>query len=183
MMVDLNQVKIRPTVATDLQRLVGMTHSVSSDYVWQVDVDKEDGQVTTSLRRVRLPRTVQVPYPRESYLLADEWNQGALTLTATVDGVPIGYTRIFEQATAGAVWVMDLVVAMDARRNGIGTLILQVVEEWALKRGHRQMFFETSNKNQPAIALVERLGYEFSGYNEHYYATQDVALFFGKSLR
>jgi hypothetical protein len=27
------------------------------------------------------------------------------------------------------------------------------------------------------------MGFEFSGYNEHYYATKDVALFFGKLLK
>jgi hypothetical protein len=30
---------------------------------------------------------------------------------------------------------------------------------------------------------MRKTGFEFSGYNDHYYATQDVALFFGKLLK
>jgi hypothetical protein len=39
------------------------------------------------------------------------------------------------------------------------------------------------SKNQPAIRLAQKHGYEFCGYNDHYYMTQDVALFFAKALK
>jgi hypothetical protein len=31
--------------------------------------------------------------------------------------------------------------------------------------------------------LARKLGYEFCGYNDLYYETQDIALFFGRSIR
>ena len=34
-----------------------------------------------------------------------------------------------------------------------------------------------------AIRLAQKLGYDFCGYNDQYYPTQDVALFFGRALR
>ena len=67
--------EIRPAVATDLPRLMALDHSCRSDYVWQLDVRREAGQVNLGLREVRLPRTVDVKYPRESFGLADEWTQ------------------------------------------------------------------------------------------------------------
>jgi RimJ/RimL family protein N-acetyltransferase len=41
---------------------------------------------------------------------------------------------------------------------------------------------ELQSKNHAAIRLVQKLGYEFCGYNDQYYATRDVALFFGRLL-
>jgi RimJ/RimL family protein N-acetyltransferase len=42
---------------------------------------------------------------------------------------------------------------------------------------------EMQSKNHPAIRLAQKHGYEFCGYNDHYYLTQDVALFFAKVLK
>jgi len=42
---------------------------------------------------------------------------------------------------------------------------------------------EMSSKNNPAIRFAQKLGYEFCGYNDQYYETQDIALFFGRYIR
>ena len=183
MKLDPNDIKIRQAVSTDLTRLTGMDHTSQSDYVWQLDVKKADGQVSATLRDIRLPRTVNIAYPRDIFSLPETWNRGSLTLVATLGGVPIGYTRIREQVTAESVWVLDLVVETEARRSGVASAMLQAVGTWATGRGHRQLFVEMSTKSHPAIRLVQKLGFEFCGYNDHYYGSQDVALFFGRRLK
>lgn len=176
--------KIRSAIATDIQRLIGFEHTCESDYVWQLDLQKKEGQVLASLREVRLPRPVRVVYPRDQFSLADEWKKNARTFVALApDGAPIGYIRLLEQVAAASVWVLDIVVAAEARRKGVATILIQSIETWSLQRQHRQIFIEMSSKNHPAISLVRKAGFEFSGYNDHYYATQDVALFFGKLLK
>jgi RimJ/RimL family protein N-acetyltransferase len=45
------------------------------------------------------------------------------------------------------------------------------------------MILEMQSKNHPYIRLAQKFGYEFCGYNDQYYPTQDVALFFGKALK
>lgn len=175
-------IDIRPTVATDLPRLMGMDHSCMSDYVWQVDLRKEAGQVSVSLREVRLPRPVSVPYPRNTFALADEWQYKTAMLTATVPE-SVGYACLSTQTAADVVWVTDLVVAPEHRKRGVGTALLKAVEAWALERGSRMLFFETVAKNHPAIRMAQKFGLEFCGYNDHYYANRDVALFFGRALK
>jgi len=174
--------EIRSAVAADLPRMMGMDHSVSSDYVWQLDLRRETGQVSASLREVRLPRPVTVPYPRNPFALADEWQRKAAVLVA-VDANLLGYACIFEQSAATVAWVTDLAVDVRQRRRGIGMLLLKSAEDWALQRGSRMLIFETQAKNQPAIRLAMKAGLEFCGYNDHYYANQDVALFFGRTLK
>ncbi|MBT3336711.1 MAG: GNAT family N-acetyltransferase [Anaerolineae bacterium] len=176
-------IKIRSALSTDIPRLVGFEHKVGSDYVWQLDLQKESSEISISLREVRLPRPVQVKYPRDHFSLADEWKKNARTFVALGGGTPIGYIRYLEQVGASAIWVQDLVVATEARRKGVASLLLEYVGHWGLERHNRQLFVEMSSKNHPMISLVKKMGFEFSGYNDHYYATQDVALFFGKLIK
>ena len=174
--------QIRLAVATDLPRMMGMDHSVMSDYVWQLDLRRESGQVSATLREVRLPRPVTVAYPRDPFALADEWQYKGAALVA-VDGGVMGYVCVAEQSAATVAWTTDLVVASEKRRRGIGSLLLKSAQDWALERGSRMLIFETQAKNQPAIRMAQKAGLEFCGYNDHYYANQDVALFFGRALK
>jgi ribosomal protein S18 acetylase RimI-like enzyme len=178
----LISVTIRPAVASDLPRLMRIDHYSTSDYVWQLDLRKENGQVLAGFREVRLPRPVKVEYPRDPFSLANEWTQRSATLVAFAGNSPIGYTCILEHSRATTAWITDLVVSEEDRRQGIGNALLNAAQDWALSRSDRNIFFEMSSKNSPAIRLALKLGFEFCGYNDHYYVTQDVALFFGKSL-
>lgn len=175
-------IEIRPAISTDLPRMMGMDHSVASDYVWQLDLRRESGQVSASLREVRLPRPVSVAYPRNPFALADEWQRKSAVLVAA-DSSVTGYVCISEQGAATVAWVTDLVVIPDHRRRGIGSLLLKSAYDWAGERGCQILMFEVQAKNQPAIRLAQKAGLEFCGYNDHYYANQDVALFFGRTLK
>lgn len=174
--------EIRPAVAADLARLMGMNHTVSSDYVWQLDLRRENAQVSASLREVRLPRPVTVAYPRNPFALADEWTRKSAMLVAA-DENPLGYVCVSEQSAGSVAWVTDLAVIPEQRRHGLGSLLLGAAEEWAVRRACRMFIFEVQAKNQPAIRLAQKAGLTFCGYNDHYYANQDVALFFGRTLK
>lgn len=173
---------IRPAVATDLPRLMDFDHAGASDYVWQLDLRKENGQVLASFREVRLPRPISVNYPRNPSSLADEWLQRSVTLIALDGDVSVGYACILEHSRGTTAWITDLVVDTSSRRRGIGSALLNAAQDWASERSDRDIFLEMTSKNYPAIRLALKFGFEFCGYNDHYYVTQDVALFFGRSL-
>lgn len=175
-------IEIRPAVSTDLPRMMGMDHSVLSEYVWQLDLRRENNQISASLREVRLPRPVSVAYPRNPFALADEWQRRSAVLVAS-DANVIGYVCMTEQSAAAVLWVTDLVVDRHHRRQGIGSLLLRSALDWARERGSSMLIFEMQAKNQPAIRMAQKAGLEFCGYNDHYYANQDVALFFGRALK
>ena len=178
----MSNVFIRPAVATDLPRLMGLDHSNSSDYVWQLDLRKDNKQIVAGFREVRLPRPIKVSYPHDPFLLADEWTQRSVTFIALVGEVPVGYACILEHSHATTAWITDLVVDAESRRKGIGSALVNTAQDWAASRSDRDIFLEMSSKNYPAIRLALKFGFEFCGYNDHYYVTQDVALFFGRSL-
>ena len=175
-------VQIRPVIQTDLPRLMGMDHSISSEYVWQLELRRETGQIVAAFRDVRLPRPITLTYPNNPFSLADDWTRKALFLTAVSTAEPVGYICLTERP-ASVAWVTDLVVAPEWRRRGVASALLGAAQDWTLNRGHRRLFIEMQSKNQPAIRLAQKHGYEFCGYNDHYYLTQDVALFFARALK
>ena len=178
----MNNVQIRPIVATDLPYIMGIEHASTSDYVWQLDLRKENGQVLASFREVRLPRPIQVSYPRDPFALTDDLTNRSANFVALVDEIPVGYVCVLEHTHAATAWVTDLVVAERSRRQGVGSALLKAAQNWAISRSDRDIFLEMSSKNYPAVCLARKFRFEFCGYNDHYYVTQDVALFFGRSL-
>ena len=71
------------------------------------------GQVTASFREVRLPRSIEVKYPRNPSSLADEWMRRDVVLVALHEGIPIGYICAIVEHASAVAWVTDLVVAPD----------------------------------------------------------------------
>ena len=103
--------------------------------------------------------------------------------TASMGEEPAGYISLLERRIDSVVSITDLVVNLTDRRQGIGSSLLAAAQDWAMGRSHRRLFIELQSKNLPAIRLAQKFGYEFCGYNDHYYPTQDVALFFTKALK
>jgi len=177
------EVQVRSAVASDVPSLMAIDHSCQSDYVWQMDVQREDGQAGAVFREIRLPRSVTVPYPRAVSALAESWNRRARMLVAVIGGQIVGYVRMSDAFLPHTAWLTDVVVTPRHRRQGVGTALVLAAQSWATSRNDRRALLETPSKNNPAIRLARKLGYEFCGYNDQYYESQDIALFFGRSIR
>ena len=177
------EVQIRNAVATDIQVVKSFDHSSKSDYVWQFDFQQGEGQVGAIFREIRLPRSITVRYPKSISSLPDEWNRNSGMLVAIVENGVCGYLRLTDFVVPETSWITDLVVAPGFRRKGIAKSLILAAQGWATERQKKQVIIEMSAKNHPAINLVKKMGYEFCGYNDNYYSSNDVALFFGRILR
>jgi ribosomal protein S18 acetylase RimI-like enzyme len=177
------EVQIRPAVATDIPVLVTIDHSSKTGYVWQMDVQREQSQLGAIFREIRLPHSISVPYPRALSALPDSWNRRAGMLVAMIGGQVIGYIRMNDLILPHTAWLTDVVVSPRFRRQGIGMALILASQSWAVDRKDNRALMEMTTKNTPAICLARKLGYEFCGYNDLYYESQDIALFFGRSIR
>ncbi len=177
------EIEIRPATAADLPALIAMDHNYTSDFVWQMEINAEDNQVKVQFREVRLPRSVRVEYPRSSAALADDWTQRSGLLVAHMDGEPVGYTSLMLNVAPLTTWMTDLTVKRRLRRQGIGSSLVLAAQEWGLEHDTRRIVIEMQTKNYPAIQMAKKLGFDFCGYNDRYYANHDIGLFFANSLR
>jgi ribosomal protein S18 acetylase RimI-like enzyme len=178
------EIEIRPAIAEDIPALVGIDHTYTSDWVWQMDFQQtEDGQVTVRFREIRLPRSVRVDYPRPARRLAEDWESRSGLLVAVLGGEPVGYAALTLGIAPLTAWVTDLAVQRRLRRQGIGSTLLLASQDWGAAHGNRNLVVEIQPKNYPAIRMAQKLGFDFCGYNDRYYANHDIGLFFAKSLR
>ena len=178
-------IQVRPVLPTDLSHLIAFDHTSFSDHVWQMEIQELQKEIGVFFRERRLPRTVQIDYPRDPGDLADSWDQNPGLLVAVLQDpaeLPVGYVNLIDGPHRAVVHIRDLVVAREQRRKGIGTALLLAAQEWTLHHGASELLLETLSRNYPAICLAKKLGFEFCGYSDHYYANREIALFFGKSL-
>ena len=175
--------EIRPASVSDIPRLIAMDHSCQSDYVWQLELRREAGQVVAGFREVRLPRSIEVKYPRNPSTLSEAWVNRDVALVAVDEGNVVGYICLTADYASSVAWVTDLVVSPIQRRKGAASALLTAAQSWASERSLRRMILEMQSKNQAYIRLAQKFGYEFCGYNDQYYVSQDVALFFCRTIK
>ena len=177
------EIEIRPAIATDIQALMSLEHSYSSDHVWQMDFRHEVGTIKIIFREVLLPRSVQVRYPHNPQNIADDWSTRDGLLVAAMDGEPVGYISLEQNPQLKATRVTDLAIARRSRRQMIGSSLVMAAQDWASRHSSRRLILELQPKNFPAIQMAKKLGFELCGYNDHYFANHDIALFFSKWLK
>ena len=177
------EIQILPAESKDLPELSQLKGSYETSHVWQLDRVIEDFHINVNLRLSRLPRSLKVDYPRPSSTICAEWLEDCLVLVARWNGKIVGYIRLNDKMVPNTIWVTDLVVEGRLRRQGIATALILAVQDWALQRGTKCISIEMQSKNHPAIKMVQKLGYEFSGYIDHYYSNHDIAVIFSSFIR
>jgi ribosomal protein S18 acetylase RimI-like enzyme len=166
----------------ELAECLRLDHTYVTDHVWQVDVRDDPDDLNVRFRAVRLPRTMDVEYPRDAESLARVWRQQDCFLVAVSDDVILGYVNMRIDANRTRGWINDLVVGRDWRRRGIGSALLEQGLRWASMHRVTQVTLEMQSKNYPAIRFAQTKGFVFCGFNDYYYSNQDIAVLFGKTL-
>jgi GNAT superfamily N-acetyltransferase len=177
------EIQIRPATETDISALAAIDHNYSSDFVWQMEIQAEEAHVGVSFRQIRLPRSVRVEYPRLPSQLEQDWTGRDGLLVALLEESPVGYISLTLNIAPVTAWATDLVVVRRFRRQGIGSGLLLAAQEWGADHDCRRLVLEMQPKNYPAIQMAQKMGLDFCGYNDRYYANHDIALFFAKALR
>jgi GNAT superfamily N-acetyltransferase len=175
--------RVRPAGPRDLEACGALDHSYVTDRVWQMERREENGVLAITFREARLPREIRVSYPRRGEELLAGWRRSDGFLVAQEEARICGYVALTAQVEHGIAWMGDLVVDQPWRRRGVGTALLQAAAQWGRDYNLCRLVAEVQTKNYPAIRFCQSRGLAFCGYNDQYWPNQDIALFFGESLR
>lgn len=74
------------------------------------------------------------------------------------------------RSAAGEVEILNIAVAPQWRRTGVGSRLLKHALEEARAAGAQRVFLEVRESNRAAIALYMRHGFQAAGRRENYYA-------------
>lgn len=122
----------------------------------------------------------------EKLCFSDPWSEASIRselhnplstwLVSEEGGAVTGY--IGAQSVPPEADVMNLAVAPDSRRRGVGTLLLGAMTELLHSRGIEALFLEVRPSNSAAIALYERHGFVQVGRRPKYYVnpTEDALI-------
>ena len=94
-------------------------------------------------------------------------NPLALWLVAVENDRLAGY--IGSQSVMGESDMMNVAVAPEHRRRGVGEALVSALAEVLKEQGNESLALEVRASNMPAIALYEKLGFAQVGRRPNYY--------------
>ena len=149
---------MRPAEPGDAEGLVRLAEAVSAEPEgWLISTDGEWRSVGDERRYLKAVRR----YPHAAVYVAERESDRAI----------IGRLSLARDAHPASAHVADLglMVALDARRQGVGRALLEAAVEWARGAGIRKLELHVFPWNEPAIQLYERFGFEREGLRRAHY--------------
>jgi GNAT superfamily N-acetyltransferase len=175
--------QIRSAEPKDLEACNSLNHSYTTNRVWQMDTRGENDSLAVTFRVARLPREARVNYPFwGEHRLASWRRRDGFVVAEDHDGI-LGYVTLTAYTEHGIAWIGDLIVDRPHRRSGIGTALLRAAVDWGREHNLVRLVAAVQTKNYPASQFYQSRGLTFCGYIDRYWPSQDIALFFGESLR
>jgi len=174
--------RIRPATIADIDRCIRLDSGSKTEYVWQIDHAANVDRVQINLQRMHLPRSTELPYPRNVADLQADWERKECFLVADEFTTLLGYLDLTVTRWQWAGTIEHLVVDRGQRRKGVATQLLRAAEQWARGSGLRRMAVVVQPKNDPAIRLFTKLGYSFAGLIDRYYGVDASSLIYALDL-
>jgi ribosomal protein S18 acetylase RimI-like enzyme len=169
---------IRPATLSDTERCQELDASYLTDCVWRMEEQANEEMASVNFQRVHMPRQMLVPYPRRLDTLREDWQRHECFLVAEDLGRVIGFLDMLAHHWRWRAQIEHLVVDRSHRGHGVGSRLLLAAKRWARGSQMQAINVMLPNKNDPAIALFRRHGYQFQGFLDDYYDNGDIGIAF-----
>jgi len=149
--------RIRPGEPSDADQLTRLADAVSAEPEgWLISVAGEWRSAGDERRYLKALRR----YPHAAVFVAE-----------AADGKVVGRLSVGRDPHPASTHVADvgLMVAADARRQGVGSALLRAAVDWARAAGVRKLELHVFPWNEAAIKLYESFGFEREGYRKGHY--------------
>jgi RimJ/RimL family protein N-acetyltransferase len=153
--------QIRNADPSDAEQLTRLADAVSAEPEgWLISVAGEWRSAGDERRFLKALRR----YPHAAVFVAEH-----------DDGTLVGRLSIGRDPHPASSHVADvgLMVALGARRQGVGTQLLEAAVDWGREAGVRKLELHVFPWNTAAIALYEKFGFVQEGYRKEHYRRDD----------
>lgn len=189
------KLQIRDGLPTDLDACLALDTAYHTDSVWQMHVQPDTLGQGVVFREGRLPRAADYTHETARTRLEAALKPDHCFLVATMTPVQmeedhpppdpqiIGLLAMTIDRAESAAWVHEIAVDRPNRRQGVATRLCNVALRWAWNARVNRVMAITPTKNIPAIRFWQKQGFTFCGWNDHWYRSGDIAVFFAQVLR
>jgi len=177
------EIEIRPAISTDIPELLALDHTIITSHIWQIESFREEKEMTIHFQKTKLPRPLNLPYPKNTEGMPDTWTDHSLFLTARLSGKLIGYLILSIDHELRTAQITDLVVDTAVRNQGIASGLILSMRGFLRNDGIRKLLIAAPARNQAVIKLAGKLQMNFCGYIDHYFVNQEAALFFSMVIK
>jgi GNAT superfamily N-acetyltransferase len=178
----ISQFLIRPALASDIEACLKLDHGLETQIIWQMTRREEAEGFQISFQTLRLPRPIRVEYPRNPQELRADLATLEGVLVAEAQGVILAYANLIMLQADKNACIRNLVVDAPMRRHRIGRALFERCKAWAHLQQAQRITLETTMRSYPAIRFMTSMGLVFCGFNDRYYTSQDIAIFYGQQL-
>lgn len=176
---------IRHAIPADLDYCLELDASFETGHVWQLDLRESREQAVAQVRMTALPRLLRVAYPAPTEALLMHWQRGYCILVAEDEHTAevFGYVDVGPEPDLQLGWLWHLVVDQAHRRQGVGSSLLRAAMQWGREHELARLMAPLQTQNHGGVRFLQRHGFTFCGFNDRYYRSGGIALYFGRNLR
>jgi ribosomal protein S18 acetylase RimI-like enzyme len=173
---------IRPMTAADVRRLAEIDPNFESPVYLDVVKTVDGLNVTWCL----IQRPFDTPFVCRDYdfdaqerdLIRQRLQAGGglwLVIEDVDAGRLVAMLDVERQDWRKAGFVWNIAIDRAYREQGLGRDLVERVIEWGRREGLRAIILETQTNNWGACRFYERLDFQLTGIDDHYYTNHDVA--------
>jgi ribosomal protein S18 acetylase RimI-like enzyme len=175
---------IRDGVKEDILKCVGLDSTYQTEHVWQMTVREEIDETHITLRKQRLPRSLDASHPSDAKRLTTTIQQKYcfIILVESTSDTLMGYISLRVDPIYHVAYLQDIVIDKLYRRQNLGSRLLNVAQSWANENKLKQLIFEIPTTNHPCIEFAKSHGFSYCGFNDQFLPNQEIVMFFSLSL-
>lgn len=175
---------IRDGIKSDIAKCIELDSSYHTEYVWQMNVREDIDETHITLRKQRLPRSLDASHVADEKRLKTTIEEKFcfIVLAESTPDSLLGYISLRVDPIYQVAYLQDVVIDQPYRRQHLGSRLLNVARLWATEKKLNRIIFEIPTTNYPCTEFAKSHGYTYSGFNDQFLPNQEIVLFFSLSL-
>lgn len=164
-------VTIRQIYQKDYLNGKKVIYKYKSERYYETHIERKDNGWNLSLTERIFVDPFEKKYEEEIF---EPYKEASEVYLAELNDEEAGIMVIQKMEWNNTLLIHDLYVDDQLKKNGIGSILIEIAKKRATRLGVRAICLETQTSNYPAIQFYLKNGFDFIGCNSISYSNKDV---------